>query len=1157
MKIEGLVDGAARRSIREELDRTLVVEAAAGTGKTTELVQRIVAMVASGRARLSSIVSVTFTEKAAGEMKLRIRTELDRALLEGSSTPLGSLGEPARARLIAALSELETAKVGTIHALCAELLREHPIEARVDPAFEVADTMLSRALSERAFDAWFERTLEAPAEGVRRILARRAFDEKSKSAREQLLAAAGRLIETRDFATPYRRDPFDREVALRVLHDELTALAALGERAYSKYDPLGVSLRELAQRLLRVQHVDDDQREAFFRTLSRDRKVWNEKRGSGQQYGSELARAAVLEARSSAKQHLATCVMALDADLAACLSRELAPVVQAYELEKRSQGTLDFFDLLLFTRDLLRDHDEVRRRVQREVTHLFVDEFQDTDPVQSELLLLISADDPSERDPWKVRPVPGKLFVVGDPKQSIYRFRRADVALYEAMKQHLVSLGAVVLQLSTSFRSLPDIQSLVNAAFAPLMSGDASKGQASYVQLSAFRAARTSQPAVVALPVPRPYSDWGKLTKKAVNASLPDAVAAWIDWLVHKSGYVVHEAGRDVPVEARHVCLLFRRFRDWSGDVTREYVRALEARRVPHVLSGGRSFHAREEVIALRAVLTALEWPEDSLHVYATLRGPFVALHDETLLSFKRKVKHLHPLGPVDLTVLSEDEAQVATVLGLLAELHRMRNRRPIADTISLLLHALRVHAGIAIWPTGEQALGNVLRVLDYARSYERPGRATSFRGFVEWLAQHAELGETADAPVIEESSDGVRVMTVHAAKGLEFPVVVLCDPTMKTRPEYPTRFIDLERRLWAQSLCESEPSELTEQRELMRDQEEAEAVRVAYVAVTRAKELLVIPVTGDGCIEGWTDPFRPALYPPSDRRRNPDPAPGCPHFAGDSVIGRPIDLPHGPEASVAPGQHRPIAGEHRVVWWDPYLLELTRGASGGVTQQELLRADEQASGPVSPGLLEYQAFRVERVATREQGALASFETRAMTQLAAEVEPGLTVPVEVIDSGAQRHGRPSGTRFGVLVHALFEHAVLGEGADAATELLAVARYVGRSIGASEPEQTRAVEDVTLALAHPLFARVRQAQRAGELFREAPVTVCTEPATLREGAVDLAFRERTPEGSRVVIVDFKTDVALGDLRVYQTQLSLYADALQRALGEPVVCILFRV
>jgi len=1164
MNIDDLVDGAARKSIREDLDHTLVVEAAAGTGKTTELVQRIVAVVESGRARLSSIISVTFTEKAAGEMKLRIRTELDRALL---AADLRSRAEPARGsardeqsreRLVRALSELETAKVGTIHALCAELLREFPIEARVDPAFEVADSMLARSLLERAFDGWFERTLEAPGEGVRRMLARRAFDERGKGAREQLLSAASRLVETRDFATPYRRDPFDREAALGALLAELRELCALHTRSSAQWDPLRVSLRELAQRLGRVHDADSDMLEAFVRKLARDDKVWNGKPGNGRLFAPNLPRTDVIAARSAARERLKLCLVALDADLAACLSRELAPIVAAYESEKRAQGTLDFFDLLLLTRDLLRDHDAVRQRLQNDVDRLFVDEFQDTDPVQSELLLLLSADDPAERDPWRARPIPGKLFVVGDPKQSIYRFRRADVALYERIKQHLVSLGARVLELSTSFRSLPAIQSLVNAAFGPLMAGDRDKGQASYVQLAPFRLPRENQPAIVALPAPNPYGRL-RITKRAVNACLPDAVAAWVEWLVHKSGYVVAEGGRDVPVEARHVCLLFKRFRGYGGeDVAREYVRALEARRVPHVLSGGRSLHAREEVIALRAVLMALEWPEDALHVYATLRGPFVAFHDETLLSFKQKTRHLHPLGPVDPSLLSESEREVASVLALLAELHHARNRRPIADTMGRFLRAVRAHAGTAIWPTGEQALGNVLRLVDYARSYERPGRATSFRGFVEWLGSHAELGEAADAPVIEESSDGVRIMTIHAAKGLEFPVVVLCDPTAPTKTEYPSRFIDPERKLWAQSLCDAAPVELTEQRERVCAHDEAEVQRLAYVATTRAKELLVIPTVGEGRIDGWIDLLSAAVYPASAKRRAPEPAAGCPPFSGDSVVGRPFDAQHGAEDSVAPGQHRPEAGQHAVVWWDPYLFDLQRRATGGVTQQDLLRADEQV-GAAERGLAEYATFRAAREDTRVRGAAPSFASRPITELAAEGKsPARSLPIEVLDSGAIRAGRPSGTRFGVLMHALLEHAVLENGARQSGEALReVAAFIGRSIGASDAERERAVLDAKLALAHPLFARIERAFLRGELFREAPVTVCSVEGELCEGTVDLAFRELSAQGSRIVLVDFKTDVELSDLQVYSRQLALYADALGRALAEPVECVLFRV
>ena len=256
MNIDGLVDAEARHAIREALTRTLVVEAAAGTGKTTELVRRIVAVIEGGHGRLGSLIAVTFTEKAAGEMKLRVRTELDRAL-RGERSP------EVRERLVLALSELETAKVGTIHALCAELLRECPIEARIDPAFEVVDAMQARALLERAFDGWFVQHLDDPPEGVRRVLARPGVDERARGAREQLVTAVGRLVETRDFATPYRRDPLDRTSLIDATLAELDQLAAFATRSSAPRDPLRESLAALAQQLGRVPRDGHDALEAL------------------------------------------------------------------------------------------------------------------------------------------------------------------------------------------------------------------------------------------------------------------------------------------------------------------------------------------------------------------------------------------------------------------------------------------------------------------------------------------------------------------------------------------------------------------------------------------------------------------------------------------------------------------------------------------------------------------------------------------------------------------------------------------------------------------------------------------------------------------------------------------------------------------------------
>ena len=370
----------------------------------------------------------------------------------------------------------------------------------------------------------------------------------------------------------------------------------------------------------------------------------------------------MLDQRQNAREHLDEVLAAADAELAAQLHGELWGIVDTYEAMKAASGRLDFLDLLVLTKKLIETDASVRAELQARFSHLLVDEFQDTDPLQAEILFLLAADDPNERDPDRARVIPGKLFLVGDPKQSIYRFRRADVALYESIKRRLAKDGAQVLQLTTSFRSAPSIQEFVNAAFAPLMppakegDRDERRSQAEYVALSPHRPDPEDRPTVIALPVPRPYGDYKKIVQWKVEESLPDAVGAFVDWLVRSSGWKITERGSDVPtsIKSQHVCLLFKRLQSFGDDVTRPYVRALEARRIPHVLVGGRSFHEREEVIALRNALAAIEWPDDTFSVYATLHGPFFALGDDALLAFKHGQKHLHPLRKRDEAKLTE-----------------------------------------------------------------------------------------------------------------------------------------------------------------------------------------------------------------------------------------------------------------------------------------------------------------------------------------------------------------------------------------------------------------------------------------------------------------------------------------------------------------------
>ncbi len=1178
-----LADGEARRRIRHDLDGTLIVEAAAGTGKTTELVSRIVAVLREGKTDLDRIAAVTFTEKAAGEMKLRLRAGLEKARTREAARPV------ERARLDRAMAHLEVARIGTIHSLCADLLRERPVEARVDPLFEVCAEDEAERIFEQTFEAWFQEALQRPPEGVRRVLRRRSKGRDRGGARELLRDAAWKLCAHRDFTAPWRREPFDRDAGIDAAITRLRGLAPLGARAERSGDFLAENfkkverfLAELDRREL-IRPRDHDGLEAELAELARW-KEWSWK-GGGARYGKGLLRADIVAERDAVRLDLEHFLEAAGADLAACLYHEQRPLIGRYAERKARAGKLDFLDLLLCTRDLVRGSRAVREELQARFSHLFVDEFQDTDPLQAEILLLLAADDPGETDWTRVSPVPGKLFLVGDPKQSIYRFRRADVALYEEIKERLVALGASLLYLSTSFRGNPALQDMVNAAFAPAMPGpsderpSARSTQARYVALEKFRAPIPDQPALVALPVPRPYSEWGKVTERAINDSLPDAVGAFLDWLIHESGWTVTERdgeGTRTRLQARHVCLLFKRFQSYGEDLTRAYVRALEARRIPHVLVGGRGFHDREEVLAVRNALVAIEWPEDELCVYATLRGPFFALPDDLLLAYRARTAvgpglgALHPLRHTgERWLRDETTREVSAALAILRRLHLARNRRPIADTIARLLDATRAHAGIAIWPTGEQALANVLRVMDLARRFEAAG-ATSFRAFVERLDADALAGQASEAPVVEEGTEGVRIMTVHRAKGLEFPVVVLADPTAKASFAQPTLHVDQAKNLWAESLGGHMPIELLEQREEVLRRDREETIRLAYVAATRARDLLVVPAVGDAEIDGWLRVLAPTLYPERALRRRPTPAPGCPPFGDDSVLERPLRADREADDSVAPGEHVPRAGDHRVVWWDPSILGLDKQPEGGLRQQRILAADDR--GLVSEeGKLAHAAWIERRDELIRAGSRESLPVHTATEIAELEElaaPMLAPPddgevppeaqtrdrgVAHEDTGVDRRERPRGKRFGTLVHAVLAEVDLGAGAEA---VAVVAAAQGRLLGAPLDEVSASATAVVAALAHPLLERAAVSAKRGDCRRETPVLLPLPDGSVMEGVIDLAFREPDEEGARWTVVDFKTDVELlGRRGKYETQVLLYVQAISEATGEPAVgCLL---
>jgi ATP-dependent helicase/nuclease subunit A len=1126
-------DQAAREIIRHSLQESLLVEASAGTGKTSELTRRIVNLLKSGAGKVENIVAVTFTNKAAGELKIRLRQGLDDARATAESA------EETK-NLEESLSHLEEAFIGTIHAFCAQILRERPVEAHVDPAFEEITETESARIFEEAFHKWFQERLAHESPGLRRALARLAWPDPwdRMPPIEQLKLTGRKLLDWRDFPAPWRREMFARRQKIDELLAKIEEVAAIGRRARNPQDLFVQTLKPMNEfRARTYQHeggpTDYDTLEALLGKLNRD-MLSDSRKGSGH-YGDGITRDEAVLARDQLRQMLRDFQIRSDADLASILKEEMVDLIAGYERLKKKSGKLDFLDLLLFVRNLVRDNAEVRCYLQNRYTHLFVDEFQDTDPVQAETLLLLSANDPAEADWRNVTPVPGKFFAVGDPKQSIYKFRRADVLLYRGIQEQLMSRGVRHVQLTVSFRSTRPIQQFVNAAFRPAMTGDQLSGQAVYSDLEEHWPAYEQQPSVIALPVPRPYGA-RNITKEKVNVSLPPAVGGFIEWLLRRSGWTVRdpEGGNDlIPIAARHICILFRRFVNLGADVTRPYVKALEAHEIPHLLVGSRSFHKREEVETLRAALTAVEWPDDELSVFATLKGSLFAIEDALLLRYRLEVGKLQPFvdPPKDLAL---EFYPIRDALQLLRDLHKRRNWKPVADSVHALLEFTRAHAGFALRPAGQQVLANVYRVADLARNFEITG-GISFRGFVEELNRQAERSDASEAPVLEYASDGVRLMTVHTAKGLEFPIVILADMRANLSAKEPDRFIDNNLGLCATRLLRCSPWELRENEYDELERERAEGVRVAYVAATRARDLLVIPAVGDLQQEGWLSPLNRALFPPVDDWREATPARGCPQFRGnETVLDRPD--PNEDGKSVRPGLHKALDGDHEVVWWDPLELNLETDTQYGLQQEDLLVEHEPAS---TAGLEEYQHWQQERARILSRGGHASQRLLLASEAEEADPPEFAAALRLRTDSVSPHAldRPGGRKFGVLVHSILRDAAL-DGSD-------LERWVdvhGTLQDSDLAERETALDVVRSALQHSLFDRARKAAR---VEREFPVTLRLEDGKILEGVIDLAFQEQAGEW---VIVDFKT--ANDDPSVYERQLRWYAHALARIEGAAV-------
>jgi ATP-dependent helicase/nuclease subunit A len=1167
-----LRDAEARRRIAEDLDATFVVEAAAGTGKTTALVSRIVGLLRSGRASAPSLVATTFTEKAAGELALRTREALEAAVVAIDAHDASRRVE--RARLERAIAELELARIGTIHGLATDLLREHPIEAGLDPSFRVLAEDESAELLDRVVTRWLEERLHAPPPALRRWL--RRPPTYPDTLRTALVKVVSRLAEQRDLDTPWRRPDFDREARIAEAIASIERLRPLRDAARGELDParattpwdnlyesLDTMVRALdegalAERLAGARDVEGI--EASLVRLSRTYL----KRGKAKMFGKRR-RDDVLAELDRTMALLERFRRDADGELAAALWPELRDAVRSYEAEKRRRGVVDYTDLLFELLRVLVEHRAVRERLQRRFSHVLVDEVQDTDPVQYEIVRLLVASDASVADPHAALPAPGKLFVVGDPKQAIYRFRRADLDAYFEHRAALVEAGAEILHLSSSFRAEPSIQAAVNRAFGGEVGAHALR---EYVPLAPHRAPRSDRPSVVVLPVPRPYGDFGtNYYVRGAQESYAEAVAAFVHELVTTRGWTVEVDGREVPIGPEHVAILFKRMTSWGDDLAQPYVRALEARGVPVRSAERKAFFEREEIFALRTVLQAIEWIDDELSVYGALRGPYLALSDAELLSYAREHGSLHPLRvpkkeepkPGVKAPAGED---VADALRLLRALHVGRNQRPIADTIQRFFDATRAHALLALVPHGERALANVQAFVGLARRAEARG-TLSFRRFVDELEARIEDGKHAEVSAADDTSLGVTISTVHGMKGLEVPVVILADPTAPRAMQTPGSFTDRKKKVHAERIAQIAPLELSENEAGAREADEDEARRLLYVAATRARDLLVVPSGGDKPFDGWTAPLEAALRPP----RGAAPldgvgvAPGCPPLGGDSVLDRPARVSELEPDFLVPGRHRLGESEHSYVVWGPSALSLDVAPRPGVRAVELLEPPARDAGHDGGIARERElalarARRLEQASAelgaglREPLAILADKPLAVTSIEVEAEVlALTLPLAPRDPIAAKKLEVLARAALVVRASLAAEPRVSPSVRGVGEGLDVVGYVARTFASGEADRAAARAILAAIEAHPVFRAALEGARA--IRTDVWVALTTMDGSLGEGRVPVVIERDDACWAFSVALAGELTESRG------RELGLAATALARDLGVAVQARLFVV
>ena len=805
-------DERTREEICSHLGETMLVEAGAGTGKTRSLIDRVVSLVLGGTP-VESIVAITFTEKAAAELRERVRSALEDQLVQGTGDT---------APLETALESLGRAQISTIHAFCLGLLRAFAPEAGVDPDFEIQDAVLAERRFQDRWRGYLEDLGREPdaVQVVDRVLS-------LGLATRDIGTLAWALWSQQHLASLLEKQPLVvAGAAWPDLGEMRQVLSRLSLASVSGEDKLRTAVErviELVERLL----ADPENREVLLAGAS-PVLAQSFHRGRQQDWGGAARIAEVRDTATTACQALAAALQALRSEALAALVPYLVRFVRQDATARNLEGSLVFDDLIVRVRDLLESSPTVRTALRERHQALLIDEFQDTDPLQVDIALsfgCIGAGAPID---------PGRLFLVGDPKQSIYRFRRADMAIYAATRARIESAGGSLPELAVNRRSRQVVVEMVNAVFQQLIGEGANPSvQPPYRPIHAERDEELAGPGVATF--------GGRATGSAREVRRLEAtqVAAHCAAVV-EDGWEVFDRGLQAvrPASFRDVAILVP-----TRAILLSLERALADFAIPYRVEGGSLIYGTQDVRDMINCLTAIDDPADEVAVVAALRSPAYACSDLDLARFRAGGGRFSYLNPA----LADAVGRVADSLRSLKRFHDERH----AFSLAVVVERLVADRGLVEIGVLDQGNRNSFRrarfLVEQARSFEAHG-PESLRAFVAWLERRAGTAILDyEGAGLDDDEDAVRVLTIHGAKGLEFPIVLLAGIGTPARSDSPVFGIDRSSNQVSVAIGAKThstrftlgPADLVEAQERMHA--DAERDRLLYVAATRARDHLLV----------------------------------------------------------------------------------------------------------------------------------------------------------------------------------------------------------------------------------------------------------------------------------------------------------------------------